>query len=286
MPAIRTFALNSAEIAPCIYRDYPHETTPVGAILTESDRHELKEFLEAYLHFLGSNEHQFLRLDVFLGDDALNVIEINAELQDGWGVALNLLRASGNTLPACNDARFPTEIIAYSEDYMPEFKLAQNELARIGKHMHIAWWRDRPGVLSKSTFDDKMYLARFSREWRGNLVRIPKTYWAEHTAWEHIPDDVVFKFRHKYGEHARRAGYSVRRRADIGKGKFMRQCYAAGHAVAQERIEPFRLEDGSATQAIIMCSGHDPIAGYLQVAPPDAFVINDRATRKGPLVFE
>ena len=286
MPTIRTFTLDSAELAERIYRDYPHKTTSVGATLTESVQHELKEFLEAYLRFLGSNEHQFLRLDVFLSDDVLNVIEINAELQDGWGVALNLLRASGNTLPMCNGAKFPTEIIAYSEDYLPEFELAQNELARIGKEMQIAWWRDRPGIPSKSLFDDKMYLAQFSREWRGDQVHIPKTYWAENTAWEQLPDDVVFKFRHKYGEQAQRARYSVACRADIGKGKFVRQCYTAGHAVVQERIEPLRLEDGSATQAIIMCSGCHPITGYLQVAPPNVFVINDRTACKGPLVFE
>ncbi len=286
MPAIREFALDKAVLAQRIYRDCLHETTSVGAILTESILHELREFLEAYLGFLGSEEHQFLRLDVFLGQQTLNVIEVNAELQDGWGVALNLLRASGNALPACNGGKFPTEIIAYSEDYVPEFELAKSELAFIGKEMQIAWWHDRPGIPLKSPFDDKMYLARFSREWRGDRIRIPATYWAENMAWEQLPDDIVFKFRHKYGEQARRARYSVACRADIGKGKFMRQCYTAGHVVVQERIEPLRLEDGSATQAIIMCSGHDPITGYLQVAPPDIFIINDRTARKGVLVFE
>jgi hypothetical protein len=241
MFTIRTFTLNTSEIATSIYRDCPHQTTSVGMILTESARHELGEFLEAYLRFLGSNEHLFLRFDIFLGNDALNVIEVNAELQDGWGVALNLLRASGNTLPVCNDANFPTEIIAYSEDYLSEFKLAQSELARIGKEMKIAWSHDRPGIPSKSPFDDKLCLAQFSREWRGNRVRIPKTYWVENTDWEQLPDDVVFKFRHKYGEPAQRARYSVATRSGIGRGKFMHQSYVAGHVVVQERIEPFRL---------------------------------------------
>jgi hypothetical protein len=208
------------------------------------------------------------------------------ELQDGWGVALNLLRASGNTPRPIKGTMLPMEIIAYSEDYIPEFELAQREFAILGHEMQIVGWRERQGVASKSKFDDKLYLAKFSRVWCGNLVRVPAIHDILSTCWDDLPDDVVFKFREKYGEASRKARYSVARRAQIGKGKYMRQCYNEGTAVAQEYTEPLRLEDGSATQAIILCSGATPVTGYLQVAPQGVFIINDKTASKGALVLK
>jgi len=285
MLTVCQFTLNTAELAQRVYRDYSHRTTPWGVIIPQNVRQELKRFLEEYLRFIGSDEHQFLRIDAFVGEQTLKIIEVNVELQDGWGVALNLLRASGNTL-SIRDNKFPTEIIAYSNDYLSEFELAQSELARIGKKLDIIWWSARPNIPKKSPLDSKLYLANFCRIWQGNQVLIPKMYCCENTAWEQLPEDVVFKFCHKYSRQSLRAGYSVARRKTINKGRFMRQCYMAGQAVAQERIEPFRLDDGSVTQLVLMCSGSDPITGYLQVAPPNEFIINDRTACKGPLVFK
>lgn len=286
MLTVRTFPLDDSIVAKRIYRDYPHQTTTVGCVIAEPARRELASFLEEFLRFINCGENLYLRLDVFLNGGVLNVIEINVELQDGWGVALNLLRASGNKPKPFNGAVLPPEIIAYSEDYIPEFELAQREFATIGHTMQIVGWRERQGVPSKSKYDDKLYLADFSRLWRGSLVHVPPMYSVENTVWEDLPYDAVFKFREKYGEASRKARYSVARRVDIGKGKFMRQCYNAGTAIAQEYIEPLRLDDGSATQAIILCAGATPMTGYLQVAPQSIFVINDKTASKGALVLE
>ncbi len=111
-------------------------------------------------------------------------------------------------------------------------------------------------------------------------------YSVENSRWEDVPTDVVFKFREKYGERSREARYSVARRAQVGKGKFMRKCYNEGSAIAQDYLDPLRFEDGSATQAIIMCSRAVPVVGYLQVAPQGIFVINDKTASKGVLVLE
>lgn len=285
MPRVHTFDLDTSVVARRIYRNYTHETTVVGATIETTVCKELSEFLHAYLAENRCSEHVFLRVDAFVDADSLRIIEVNAELQDGWGVALNLLRASGN-VPQRNRAPFPTEIIVYYEDYLPEFELAREEFRRLGHEMQIVSWRKRPGVLLKNPLDDKMCLARFSRLWQGSRVRIPRTYWNENTVWEDLPDDVIFKFRHKYGTHSRKAGFSVARRSDIGNGKYIRRCYAKGDVIAQERILPFTTADGSVTQAIILCSGYVPVTGYLQVAPQGTFIINDKTAQKGPLVLE
>lgn len=286
MPKVRSFPLDNAIVAKRIYRDYPHQTTTVGCIIEEPMRRELASFLEGFLRFIQCDENIFLRLDVFLNDGVLNIIEINVELQDGWGVALNLLRASGNKPKPFNGAVLPAEIIVYNEDYTPEFQLAQSEFAVLGHIMRIVGWQERRGIPSKSKYDDKLFLAQYSRIWRGTLVHVPCMYSVENTAWEDLPEDVVFKFREKYGDASRKARYSVARREQIGKGKYMRQCYNTATAVAQKYIEPLRLEDGSATQAIILCSGATPLMGYLQVAPQGVFVINDKTASKGALVLE
>ncbi len=150
MLTIRTFALNDEVLAKRVYRDYPHQTTPVGLVMQEPMRRELTSFLGAFLDFIGCPENLFLRLDVFIKDDVLNVIEINVELQDGWGVALNLLRASGNKPRPINGTALPTEIIAYSDDYLPEFEHPKSQLALKRPAKQNVGWRERQSVSSKS----------------------------------------------------------------------------------------------------------------------------------------
>ena len=285
MPQLKEFGLDESVVAKRIYRDYSHQTTRAGLVVEKEIRDELHSFLSSFLDFVGSDHSVFLRVDAFAAASVLNIVEINVELQDGWGVALNLLRASGNTPYFNGSTRLPTEIILYREDYLPEFELAQQELALLGHQLEIVGWRTRPGVGAKGAFDSKMYLAKFSQTWCGKRVCVPKTYIADTTPWGDLPQDVVFKFCDKYGKPARKARYSVARRHEIGHGKFMRKCYLAGEAIAQEYIEPLRLENGASTQAIVLCSGCNPLVGYTQVAPPGVFIINDRTAKKGALVF-
>jgi len=283
VPRLQQFLIDESVLAKRIYRDYPHETTGVGLIVEAQVRAELERFLRQFTKFVGTELSLFMRLDVFASRDALTIIEVNVELQDGWGVALNLLRASGHAFDQV--ARLPAEIIVYNDDYLPEFELAQREALLFGHQLDLVSWRDRPGIPAKSVYDDKAFLSRFSRFWRGETVRVPAMYSVDDTPWESLPQDVVFKFREKYGNEARKARYSVIHRGDMGKGKFMRLCYNEGTAVAQDYVEPMRWADGSAAQGIIMCSGCVPATGYTQVAPAHTFVINDKSARKGPLVF-
>jgi hypothetical protein len=286
MSRIQTFVLDQSEVAPVIYRDLPHVVTPVGLIVEQQAQNELARFMSDFMRSVGAGQEQYFRIDAFVADGGLQVIEINNEVQDGWGVSLNLLRAAGKTPAPELVNGIPEQIIVYNTDYMPEFKLAQREASLLGRNVQLPSWRERQGIIAKGPYESKMYLARFSRQWVGSLVSVPKFYSTEDTPWEDIPEDVVFKFCHKYGPGAQKARYSVVTRKDLGKGRFMRRAYEAGEAVAQERTDPLHLPDGSVTQAIILCAGSKPVAGYLQVAPPGVFIINDKTSAKGPLVFE
>lgn len=285
MPKKVTFTLDDSIVAERMYKDCAHRTTPHGLVIEKCVQEELRAFLAAFLEFVGCKECVFLRMDAFVSETHLDVIEINVELQDGWGVALNLLRAAGHS-PSFNGAYLPTEIIDYDNGYHEEFDLAQREFGLFGHRMNVVHWRDRRGVIAKGEFDSKMFLARFAQVWKGERVRVPRMFFAEATAWEAIPEDVVFKFCHKYGKEARQAGFSVATRVQLGKGKHMRRCYNAGTAIAQERVTTLSLHDGSRAQAIILSSRDDLLAGYTQVAPSGEFIINDRTSVKGPLVFE
>lgn len=297
---IKKFVLDESILARTIYSRrgmvMPFKTAEWGLVLNGDIRSELNRFVEEFLAFHGySPQELYFRLDAFLQEEKLLILEINVELQDGWGVALNLLRAASLKVDVPNGAELPKEFIDYGDGYRAEFELACSELSLLGHEAGIQestlprWW------VPKHELDGKIYLARFARHWRGHQVLVPVMHHYEETPWEELPENVIFKFNEKYGDEALRARCSVIRKQgrDFGKGKFVRQCYNSSKAVAQEWIEPMRLEDGSITQVVILCAGVQPITGYLQVVPQgeefhlkDTLVINDRSAKAGPLAFE
>jgi len=295
MPKIQTFRLDENIVADCIYKDFPHQTTPTGLVVERRVKDDLRQFLQRFLDYSGCPQDSFLRVDAFVRENSLEVIEVNVECQEGWGISLNLLRASSNIITFDKGVCLPCEIIAYSENYLPEFLLTQKEFVSLGHRMDIVGWQERPGVPARGEFDNKVYLAEFSRVWNSlhpgwsgeynRGAQVPTMYSVSDTAWDKVPQDVVFKFCNKYGTFSNRAKYSVAARSQIGKGKFVRRCYELREVIAQQRVCPLELERGLVTQAIIMCAGQEPVTGYLQVAPPGTFVINDKSASKGPLVF-
>ena len=278
------FELDSSVVAPVIYKDLPHRTTSVGLKVSKTVQEELQKFLQGFLEFHGRSEHDtFIRVDAFFSQEKLYIIELNVELADGWGVALNLARACNGGLVLPN-TKMPSKYVAYSSNYLPEYQLAIEEFRLLG-HSGVSIETHWGKTEEKDPLDNKLALEQFSRTQIAGVVGTPRMYSVENTPWVQVPEDVVFKFTEKYGSEATRARYSVKKRSGIGKGEFMRKCYNRGRAIAQERIEPRRLSDGSVTQAIIMCSGSTPVTGYLQVAEAREFIINDRTARKGPLLF-
>ena len=306
---VERFSLDESVLPRSVYRDpfkgyeIAHKTTSWGLVLEDEVQDETGAFLEEFLAFHGyASRGLCFRLDAFLRRDKLLILEVNVETQDGWGVALNLVRAAGVKVEIPPDADMPGEFIDYGDGHRAEFELACQELALLGCKAAIKegelnpdpWFWGIPWSIPKHELDDKMYLARFASTWQGESVLVPKMYHRDEVPWEEIPEDVIFKFGKKYGPESRRASCSVIRRksSQFGKGERIRACYERGRAIAQEWIEPLRLEDGSATQAVILCAGVHPITGYLQVMPAqrefylkETLLINDKSALAGPLVF-
>lgn len=279
MPYLQKTLLDRAIVAPSIYGDFPHLVTDLSLVIEGEVKTELGRFIREYAAFLGA-EDKYFRIDLYFDGDRVYVIEVNVEVADGWGVALNLLRAAGRTL--FERKTFPTAFTTFPDDpRMTEFKLAVNEFAILGAVSSIE-------VLPVRTFDpldNKLHLARFSDLWVGERVKIPQLYWNGNAVWEDVPQDVYLKFADKFCAEAIRSRYSAKPRSELGKAKQMKQLFAEGNAIAQERVNPFLTACGKQVQAVAMCSGSQVVTGYIQVAPAERSVINDKGTEKGALIF-
>ena len=279
MPYLQKTRLDRAVVAPSIYGAAPHFVTDLSLFVEKEVASELERFVQEYSAFLNA-EDKYFRIDLFFDRDRFYVIEVNVEVADGWGVALNLLRAAGYRPYAW--AVFPKAFPTFPGDPREtEFKLAVNELARLGVGSTVE-------VLPERIFDpldNKLHLARFSRDWVGQKVAIPDLYWYGNSVWEDVPQDVYLKFADKFCPEAIRSRYSAKPRAELGKAKQMKRLFAEGQAIAQQRVSPSLTGSGNQVQAVAMCTGSKIVTGYIQIAPAGRNVINDKGTEKGALIF-
>lgn len=279
MPYLQETLLDRAIVAPSIYGDFPHFVTDLLLVIENEVKTELGRFVREYAAFLDAQDKYF-RIDLYFDGDRVYVIEVNVEVADGWGVALNLLRAAGRTL--FERTTFPTAFTTFPDDpRVTEFKLAVNEFAILGATSSI----EVLPVRTLDPLDNKLHLARFSNMWVGERVRIPRLYWNGNAAWEDVPQDVYLKFADKFCAEAIRSRYSAKPRLELGKAKQMQQLFAEGNAIAQERVNPSLTACGKQVQAVAMCSGSQVVTGYIQVAPAERSIINDKGTEKGALIF-
>lgn len=283
MLKLKLTELDANVVATSIYGDAPHLVESLGLYVDQVARLELEEFMRQFCSFVGIDAHveKYFRLDLYFDEVTVYVIEINVEVADGWGVSLNLLRATGKSLP-CSGQMFPTIIPTFPEDpRQTEFELACHEFKAYG-HLSEVITKD---ARIFDPLDSKLFLARFSKTWRGDRVKVPRMYFSEVCPWETVPTDVYLKFTDKFCPEAMSARYSVKPRSELGKAKQMRKLYDEGRAIAQERVEPYRLSDERQVQAVVMFAGSVPVTGYIQIAGATRKVINDKDTSKGALIF-
>jgi hypothetical protein len=279
MPYFQETMLDRAIVAPSIYGDFPHLVTNLSLIVEDDIKVELGQFMREYAAFLDAQDKYF-RIDLYFDADHVYVIEVNVEVADGWGVALNLQRAAG--CKPCERATFPNVFPTFPGDPREtEFRLAVNEFAFLGVDSSVQ-------LLSERIFDpldNKLHLARFADRWVGERVKVPRLYWNGNAAWEDVPQDVYLKFADKFSPEAIRSRYSAKPRSELGKAKQMKQLFAEGSAIAQERVITALTPCGKQVQAVVMCAGSQVVTGYIQVASAGRSVINDKGTLKGPLIF-
>lgn len=298
----RKFVLNSSIVAPCIYGTARHRTTTLGAVLSGALRDELRRLLLQLLDVAGVDEEgTFFRIDAYPDTDGrLHVLEVNAHFVDGWGTALNLARAAGCRM-SLDTARFPRLWTSEEDIYLPELKLARDELARLGvADPRAIGWREAMNGFEEPVYwygrfrrfddypymrpaagdrlDDKGLFTELSLLWEGDEVLVPMTYGCELTSWDELPRNVVFKPRRKYD-----ADLPVQFRSDIGRGREICQAYEDGNVIAQEVLTR-HLMNNRPIQLIVMCVGVEPVTGYLQHAGEGVRIINDDSEH-GPLIF-
>lgn len=291
----------NVEVAPVIYRAMAHRVTPVGAAVSSEARAELLEFIRQYAAFIGAGSRPYFRLDVYIAEGKLWVLEVNAAFVDGWGVALNLSRAA-NAPVDITKLEFPGCFGLIEAAYRPELELLVSELATAGRTNHRICDQWRSGQCSASIYvygraegdqiwpqnglvlDNKLNLARFSRRWQGDLVGTPTTYTHEDTEWAEVPGDVFLKFVDKSSAESQRARFSVKRGKPTGKSPFLRRCYDTEKLIAQQQIngDQVVVESHPRRVQLVVLSNADMLTGYTQYGLGD--IINDDSWH-GPLIF-
>lgn len=309
--SFQDFELDGSIVAPIIYRDWPHSTTSKGVVISEEVSHELRRFLSAFNRSVGVQQDPYYRIDAYFDESTLWILEINALFVDGWGTALNLSRASGIEVDPAKLA-FPRWFASRSSAYLAELSLFVSELAHLGLcGYRILEWGDNfvdptyvyASQLEVLTYykslnhlgetqrlsplvpydglrlDNKLNLGLFSREWPGEIVKVPRHYIARFDQWEEIPLEVVLKLCDKSSPESARAHESVMFNKPSGKAPFIKRCYRDEALIAQDYVAPTRI-DNKNCQLIIFVIGDDPITGYVQYSRSK--IINDNSTH-GPL---
>lgn len=305
----KDFALDPrVVIAPIVYGREPHYTTSYGAEVSNQAMEELMLFVELYAEYLGVS-NPFFRLDVYITDNTLMVLECNTAFVDGWGTALNLSRATSIEIEAYH-LNFPSCLaldggLDNSKNYLPELKLFIAELRELDNtNHHLCTF---PGDRSKCTGpvyvygrvndpnvwpinglanDDKRKLAQFASYWPGDLVQIPKTYTCIDTEWGAVPKDVYVKFTDKDSPECQRTKHSVLSGKPSNDASFWRECFNSGKVLAQERIRNPKIvlpgnHNGLQAQLVVLTNGN-VLTGYVQYGTGS--VINDNSIH-GPLSF-
>lgn len=275
MPYLQETTLDRTIVAPSIYGNFPHTVTDLALMVEPEIRVELERFVQEYAAFLGA-AGKYFRIDLYVEAGYVYIIEVNVEVADGWGVALNLLRAAGYT--PCDESVFPTQFPTFAEDArQTEFGLAIAEFAQLD-HQASMIHLDAPVT---DELDNKWHLARFAGRWKSDRVLIPIFYWQEKCQWDSLPNDVYFKRVDDVGAKRQK----VIARTSCARQNDFRQQYRKCRVIAQQQVATLTTADGSQAQAVVMCSDTKVVAGYIQVAPAERDVINDRGTKKGSLLF-
>ncbi len=281
MPKLTTVTLDRGLVAPSIYADAPHLVTEQALLLDSETRNELHRFMTQYVRFLGFRGVRMgYRLDLYFDQDRVYVIEVNVELADGWGVSLNLLRAAQAEFEF--DGWLPKRFPTFPDDpRQTEFQLAISEFGLLNHQAELDF---HPARIVE-VCDNKLYLAKFAETWRGERVLVPKIYWHGTSDWVDVPADVYLKFANKFSPEAVKSRYSAKPRSELGRARQMQRLFQDGKAIAQQQVSPALTASGEVVQAVVMCYGPKPITGYIQLADPERQVINDKGTKKGPLIF-
>lgn len=289
------FEMDKSIVAPIIYGENPQSTTNRGVIIPRETKQELKTFLSGFNTYVGTEQIPYYRIDAYFVERTLWILEINASFVDGWGTALNLARASGIKVDPA-PLIFPKRFVSVSKEYLPELNLFVAELSALNLKGHsvcensngidLIYVYGRIRAKNRQILpydglrlDNKINLGLFSREWNGNLVKVPRHYINRFESWEDIPLEVALKFCDKGSHECEQARQSVMFNKPLGRAPFIKQCYKEEKLLAQDIVCSTK-QGGDNCQLIILAIGNEPITGYVQYSRKK--IINDNSTH-GPM---
>ena len=308
------FPFDQTQFPVSLYGNKPYHVGNTGLKMPRQIKNEVECLIQEFVAACGfGKKGVYLRLDLFINPnfEQVHLLEVNSRLVDGWGAAFSLAQAGGQKIEEISTnarhATFPSfwHLPFSNRVYRNDFDFTLRELNHLGVSttelialdskssndwIYYYGW-DRPeknGLQIAPSFgyeiENKVHLAQFSRVWQGERVNIPLGYSVYNAAWDEIPrDQVIFKFCEKHGEDSEQARTSVLYPNQVGKGRFVKQCYARGTIVAQDLIAPLEVSD-KICQLILLTNSASVIAGYVLWAPHGTRIITD-AYEHAPLVW-
>ncbi len=196
--------LDRSVLPASIFGEAPFRVTDWSVTVPASVVAELQELLQGLVGIAGYTiaSGMYFRVDAYLDPllERLWILEVSTQFVDGWGIAACLARAAGR--PAVLSHNFPTTWVYDNPNYLPEVSLDAREIARAtdgrcrpvpvpaedfvpsGADIYwYGWGGEGTAVrhpLLGCELEDKMHLARLSRQWKGCEVHIPAT---SHVEW-------------------------------------------------------------------------------------------------------
>lgn len=299
----------------CGYCPVQYRVEACGGLINRWQQDELERFVNEFLTFTRCETiNVYFRLDCYLVESELVVLEINSVSADGWGPAFHLARLATGRPRIRKDLYLPEFWTTYDPRFQPAIDLVCEELRTAGRMATPLSWDAALGTADKvfaylqqapahrpdhfipgkigELLEDKIHLARFSRHWHGDRVFIPTTYWCETSLLQtlkHRMGRLVFKPTRKVGD---------RNVDSVWFGRSSQQprevvdalAYLRGEIIVQERVLPEEI-NGCPVQVILLFGPHRTqdrlllAGGYLQIGSPGSITVNDMAAH-GPIVLD
>lgn len=294
----KDFSVDPDKIAPKIFGNFDRQINSRWVLVNDEVRWELQDFLKEYIQFLWLNwKKAFFRIDAYFDKNRLYILDMNASFVDGWGNAINFTRAVWERVWEILSWYFPAKFYLQDEVYRPEFELAIREIWQqtwenfseikgldFDLPIYIYWtlkdWDSNENIFPFNWVlnDDKKNLARFSRAWKWDLVKIPDFIMSEEAKYLEVPENVVLKVASKNDIRS-----DWRNKIFIWKPKKRQPMWEAWLLVAQTLQNPQKNDNWENMQAIILTAWTKVIAWYVQNSTRN--IINDSSVQS-PLVFK
>jgi len=301
----KDFEIDNKIIAPSIFLWQERKISNKWIEISQELNQELTSFLQTYINFLTLNWKKiFFRIDAYFDDKNLYILDMNASFVDWRWSALNLTRSIWQKIESLLLNYFPKSLKLQEEQYRLEFELCIKELNLLFFNEQVTWYEipDYYEVKEidkeKETYiywvtnnvwekifpynwiqiDNKTNLAKFSKQWRWDFVKIPEIILPSDISYQNLPKEIVLKIASK--DYIRQ---DWRNKVFLWKPKKWWKMWEDWLLIAQEKINPTKNTNWENTQAIILTAWIESITWYVQNSTKD--IINDDSVQS-PLMLK